>query len=117
MPKKFIKSFSYARAGAEHAIRTQRNIWIHLGVAVVVIGGALYFRLAAVELALLVLTIATVIVAEMFNTALEIIVDHLSPEIREEAGIIKNVAAGAVLLAAFGAIVVGCLIFWPRLKP
>lgn len=115
MPKKFIRSFSYARAGAAHALRTQRNIWIHLLAAVLVAAVALWLRVSLVELALLVVTVTLVIVTEMVNTAIEVVVDHLSPEFREEAGVIKNVAAGAVLLAATGAVIVGCLIFIPRL--
>jgi diacylglycerol kinase (ATP) len=115
MPKKFIKSFSYAQAGAVHALRTQRNIWIHLAVAIVVLAVAIYCQVTTVELAILVLTVTTVIVAEMLNTAIEIVVDHLSPEFREEAGLIKNVAAGAVLLAAAGAVAVGWLVLFPRI--
>jgi diacylglycerol kinase len=114
MPKKFIRSFSYAKAGAEHALRTQRNIWIHLLAALLVLAAALWLKVSLVELALLVVTITLVIVTEMVNTAIEVVVDHLSPEFREEAGVIKNVAAGAVLLAAVGAIAVGGLVFIPR---
>jgi diacylglycerol kinase (ATP) len=115
MPKRFIRSFSYAKAGAEHALRTQRNIWIHLLAALLVTAVALWLRVSLVELAILVVTITLVIVTEMVNTTIEVVVDHLSPEFREEAGIIKNVAAGAVLLAAVGAVIVGGLIFIPRL--
>jgi diacylglycerol kinase len=115
VPKKFIRSFSYAKAGAEHALRTQRNIWIHLLAATLVVAVAVWLRVSLVELALLVVAITLVIVTEMVNTAIEVVVDHLSPDFREEAGVIKNVAAGAVLLAAVGAVIVGGLIFIPRL--
>jgi diacylglycerol kinase len=114
MPKKFIKSFKYAHAGARHALRTQRNIWIHLAIGVVVFIAAAYYRVSLAELALLVLTITAVIVAEMFNTAVEVLVDLVSPNEHEQAGLVKNVAAGAVLLAAGGAVAVGLLIFGPK---
>jgi diacylglycerol kinase len=115
VPKKFIRSFNYAKAGGEHAHRTQRNIGIHLVAALLVLAAAIWLKVSLLELALLVITITGVIVTEMVNTALEVLVDHLTPEFREEAGLVKNVAAGAVLLAAAGAVVVGCLIFLPRL--
>ena len=114
MPKKFFKSFKFARAGAEHALRTQRNLWIHFFVALCVLAFAVWLQVSLPELALLTVAIFGVIVAEMFNTAVEELVNILSPEHREQAALAKNVAAAAVLLASVGAIVVGCLIFIPR---
>lgn len=115
MPKKFIRSFRYARAGAEHALRTQRNIWVHLGIGLLVIGLAIGLRVDRIEMAVLVLTIAFVIAAEMFNTAIEEVVNLAKPEHHPLAGLAKNVAAGAVLVAALGATAVGILIFIPRI--
>jgi len=115
MPKKFIKSFKFARAGAEHAWKTQRNLWIHFFVGLVVLGFAVWIRVSLLELCVLVLTIFGVIVAEMFNSGLEELVNILSPQQRKEAGLAKNIAAGAVLLSAVGAIVIGALIFGARL--
>ncbi|MBU1026238.1 MAG: diacylglycerol kinase family protein [Candidatus Margulisbacteria bacterium] len=110
MPKKFIKSFKYAKAGAEHAIKTQRNLWIHFFIGVIVLGLAVWFKVSLIELAILVLAIFGVIVAEMLNTSIEELVNLLSPEKRAQAGLAKNIAAAAVLLAAFGAVLVGALI-------
>lgn len=115
MPKKFIKSFKYARAGAEHALKTQRNLWIHFFIGLVVLGIAVWVKVALIELSILVVTIFGVIAIEMVNTSIEEVVNILSPEHRKEAALAKNVAAAAVLLAAAGAIIVGCLIFIPRL--
>ena len=115
MPKKFIKSFKYARAGAEHAIKTQRNLWIHFFIGLAVLAFALWLKVGLLEFAILVVTIFGVIVAEMVNTAIEELVNILSPGHRQEAALAKNVAAAAVLLAAAGAVVVGGLIFIPRL--
>jgi diacylglycerol kinase len=115
MPKKFMKSFKFAQAGAQHVLSTQRNIWIHLAIGAAVLLAALWLRVNAAELAVLVLTVVVVIVAEMFNTALEEAVNLIKPEPHPLAGMVKNIAAGAVLLAAAGAVLVGLLIFIPRL--
>lgn len=114
MPKKFIRSFKYARAGAEHALKTQRNLWIHFFVALSVLAVAVWLQVSLVELAVLTVASFGVIVAEMFNTAIEELVNILSPEHRAQAALAKNVAAAAVLLASVGAVVVGGLIFIPR---
>ena len=114
MPKKFTKSFNYARAGAEHALKTQRNIWIHLAIGAAVLLLAFWFKVGRLEAALLVLTITFVIVMEMFNTALEEVVNLVKAEDHPLAALAKNVAAGAVLIAAAGALVVGLIIFLPR---
>jgi diacylglycerol kinase len=117
VPKKFIKSFKHARAGAEHALRTQRNIWIHFLVALGALAMALWLKISLVEFALLLLTITFVIVIEMLNTALEEAVNLIQPQQHPLAALAKNVAAGAVLVAALGSVVVGLLIFTPRFLP
>jgi diacylglycerol kinase (ATP) len=115
MPRKFIKSFRFARAGAAHAIRTQRNLWIHFFIGLAVLAFSVWLGVSRLEFAILLLTIFGVIVTEMVNTSIEELVNILSPEHRAEAGLAKNVAAAAVLLAAVGAVAVGCIIFIPRL--
>ncbi len=115
MPRKFIKSFKCARAGARHAIKTQRNLWIHLFIGLAVIGIAVWVKATLIEISILVVAIFGVIVTEMVNTSIEEVVNILSPEHRKEAALAKNVAAAAVLLAAAGAVIVGGLIFIPRL--
>jgi len=115
MPKKFIRSFKYARAGAEHALRTQRNIWIHAFIGLLVLVVAVWLKVSLPEVAILVLTISFVIAAEMFNTAVEEVVNLAKSETHPLAALAKNVAAGAVLTAAAGAAVIGLLIFVPRI--
>jgi diacylglycerol kinase len=115
VPKKFIRSFKYARAGASHALRTQRNLWIHFFIGLAVLAFAIWLKAELIELAVLVMAVFGVIVTEMVNTTIEELVNILSPAHRQEAALAKNVAAAAVLLAAAGAIAVGCLIFIPRL--
>jgi diacylglycerol kinase (ATP) len=115
MPKKFIKSFKFARAGAQHAWKTQRNLWIHFFVGLAVLGFGVWIKVSLLELCVLVLTIFGVIVAEMFNSSIEELVNILSPDQRKEAELAKNIAAGAVLLSAAGALIIGTLIFGSRL--
>jgi diacylglycerol kinase (ATP) len=110
-----MRSFNYARAGAKHVLATQRNIWIHLGIGILVLLAAVGLKLPALDLAVIILTVTVVIAAEMFNTALEALVDLVKPEEHPVAALVKNVAAGAVLAAAIGAILVGLLLFIPRL--
>lgn len=114
MPKKFMRSLKHARAGAKHALQTQRNIWIHLFIGLAVTVAAVWLRVSVVELAVLVLTISFVIVVEMINTAIEEVVNLAKPEVHPLAALAKNIAAGAVLAAAIGAVAVGLLIFIPR---
>lgn len=115
MPRKFIKSFKFARAGVEHAIRTQRNLWIHLGIGAVVVTAAYLLKISLIEFALLAVVISLVIVTELINTAIEELVNILSPGHQLEAKLAKDVAAAAVLLAAVGSIIVGGVIFIPKL--
>ena len=115
MPKKFIKSLNYAKIGAQHALLTQRNIWIHLSIGVLVIAAAVWLKISLAQTAILVLTITFVVVLEMLNTALEEIVNLLKPEKHPLAALAKNIAAAAVLTAAVGAAIVGLLIFIPKI--
>ncbi len=115
MPRKLVRSLKYARAGAEHALRTQRNIWIHIFIAIVVLALAFWLRVTLIELVILVLTISFVITTEIINTAIEELVNILSPEHRVEAALAKNVAAAAVLIAVIGSVILGLLIFAPKL--
>jgi diacylglycerol kinase len=109
------QSFRHAFRGLWHAFRSQRNVRIHAAAAVLVLGAGILFGATPLELALIVLTIAMVIVAELINSALEAVVDLAAPYIDPLAGIAKDVAAAAVLLTALTAVVVGALILGPRL--
>jgi len=115
MPKKFIRSFRYARLGVSHALRYERNLWLQTFVALLVLAAAVWLKLSAVELAIVVLAVALVIVTEMVNTAIEETVDLVKPENHPLAALAKNIAAGAALTAAAFSVVIGLLIFLPRL--
>lgn len=113
--RSFLQSFYFAIEGMLYALRTQRNMRIHFSAALLVILAAPFFELTPVELMLLFFAISLVITSEMFNTALEAAVDLVTDEYRELARIAKNVAAGAVLISAINAIIVGCFLFIAKL--
>ncbi len=108
---KRAKSFTHAGRGVWVFIKTTHNAWIHLLILVVVIGFGWYFSITTLEWALLVLVAGLVLVAEAINTAIEIDINLTSPEYHPYAKDTKDVAAGAVLIAASVSAVVGLLIF------
>jgi diacylglycerol kinase len=112
---RFLRSFGFAFAGLVHLFRTQRNARVHVAVAAVACAAAAWAGIGRAEWAVLVLTIAGVLVLEALNTAIEAIVDLASPRYHPLAKAAKDVAAGMVLLAAIAAGVVGLLILGPPL--
>jgi diacylglycerol kinase (ATP) len=109
------RSFRYAFAGWWHVIRTQRNAWIHALFSVAVLALAIFLRLAARDIAVLILTIAVVWTAEFINTAIEAVVDLASPQVHPLAKVGKDVGAAAVLIAALASVVIGLLLMGPPL--
>lgn len=112
---KFLVGFVYAFRGLWHALRTQRNMRVHLAVAILVTIAGVLLHISAVEFAMLYVAIAGVFIAEMFNTVIEICVDLAQPEYHPLARIAKDVAAGAVLLSAILAVVIGIFVLGPHL--
>lgn len=113
--RRLVDSLTYAGEGFAYALRTQRNMRIHFLVAVLVLILASALDLKLVELAILVITSGSVLVAELFNTAIEAAVDVASPRYHPLARIAKNVGAGAVLTTAISAVLVGYLLLFDRL--
>lgn len=113
--KKRFLSFQYALRGIKFLIQTQANFQIHLIVTLIVCVTGIYLKLNFIEWSILTLTISSVWVAEAFNTALEELVNLVSPEWQTQAGIVKDIAAGAVLLSALMAIFIGFIIFLPKI--
>ena len=106
-------AFRYAFAGLAAAWRTERNLRIHAIVAVAVVVAGFALRLPAAAWAIVFLTIALVIAAELLNAAVEAVVDLVSPEEHPLAKRAKDVAAAGVLVAATGAVAVGiCIALW-----
>ena len=109
------ESFRFAFSGLWYALRTQRNTRIHLTIAAAVVALGLCLGLSYVHWAILTLTIGFVLVSEMLNTVAETLVDLVSPGYHPLAKVIKDLTAGAVLLAAIISVVVGLLVLGPPL--
>jgi diacylglycerol kinase (ATP) len=110
-----IAAFGHAFRGWWYVLNTQHNAWIHSVVAIVVFVLGLWLNLPARDWAVLVLTIAMVFTAEFINTAIEAVVDLASPVHHPLGKVGKDVGAGAVLVAALAAILIGLLILGPPL--
>jgi diacylglycerol kinase (ATP) len=110
-PPSIIESFNYAFEGIIHVLRTQRNMRIHFAVAVLVLIAALISGVDKLELIALLLAIAFVLIAEMLNTAVEAAIDVATTSFDPMAKLAKDIAAGAVLIAATVAVAVGYLVF------
>lgn len=110
-----VRSFGWAFAGIWSMLRHQRNAQIHTLITTVVVVFAVVLRVNAGEWVALVLAITLVLALEAVNTALEAVVDLASPQLHPLAKQAKDTAAGAVLIGAIGAAVVGCIIFLPKL--
>lgn len=110
-----FKSFQYALAGGRLLLASQHNAWIHALATVLVVIGSLFVRVSRLEWALLILAIALVWAMEALNTAIELLADEVSLEQRPRIGKAKDVAAFGVLAAAMAAVLIGLLIFSPRL--
>lgn len=113
--RSLIDSFNYAVSGIILALKTEKNMRIHYGIALTVIILSL-FDFSRTEFLLLLFAISLVVVAEMFNTALERVVDLITEDYHPLARLAKDVAAGAVLIAAINSLVVGYLLFFDRLS-
>lgn len=110
--KKFLMGFGYAAAGILHGFR-ERNFRVHICAAGFVTWFALrFYELSRAEWAVLLLTFAAVISAELFNTAAERLCDKVSPEKDEHIRLCKDCAAGAVLICAIFAAIIGIVLFW-----
>lgn len=110
-----IAAFGHAFRGWWYVLNTQHNAWIHSIVAIVVFFLGIWLNLPARDWAVLVLTIAMVFTAEFINTAIEAVVDLASPVHHPLGKVGKDVGAGAVLVAALAAILIGLLILGPPL--
>jgi diacylglycerol kinase (ATP) len=110
-----IRSVKFAVRGICVMVASQQNAWIHGAATAIVIAAGLIAGLPASSWAWIVLAIGSVWTAEALNTAFEFLTDVASPDFHPLAEKAKDVAAGAVLLAASGAVVIGGLVFWPTI--
>jgi diacylglycerol kinase len=111
---KCIKSLGFAIQGILRFFKDENNARVHLLASVLVISFSLYLKISAGEWLWVLLCIALVWITEAINTAIEKIVDFISPEFNPKAGEIKDLAAGAVLFAAIFAFISALIIFLPK---
>jgi diacylglycerol kinase (ATP) len=113
--KKLIRSFGYAFKGVGYAAATQLNFRIHIGGAVIAVGLGCWLHISVNEWLWVALGITLVLITEIFNTMIETLTDLVSPGYNDKAGHIKDMSAGAVVIAALFALIVGLIIFLPKL--
>lgn len=113
--KNRIKSIGYASKGAYLLLKTEPSIQVQalIGIAVTILG--FVYELSVTEWCIQILTITMVMAAEGLNTAIEKAADFIHPDHDPRIGFIKDIAAGAVFLTAFGAVIVGLLIYLPKI--
>lgn len=112
--KKLRKSFGHATNGLRETLIHERNFKIMLGMAFAVVGTMFYLPTSRAEKAILATTIFAVITLEMVNVVIERLLDFLHPNHHEEVRVIKDLMAAIVLIASFGAVIIGLTIFWPH---
>src|SRR5687768_15269316 len=110
-----LRSVSHALSGIRLMLRSQHNAWVHAAVTIAVLAASVVLGLARIEWCAIVIAIASVWTAEALNTAFEFLCDVASPEFHPAVKNAKDVAAGAVLITAVGAAVVGVLVLGPKL--
>ncbi len=114
--RNIIQSFNNAVTGIVSAIKTEKNMKVHYFAGLFVIFGSLFFDFTRLEFLALVFTIVLVFVAEMFNTAIELVVDLVTDEYHPLAKLAKDIAAGGVLIAVINSLVVGYVLFFDRIN-
>lgn len=110
-----LKSFVYAYEGIKLFLRAEPQALMHLVAAVSVIAAGCYFNINWHEWIAIAFAIGMVVVSEILNTAIEKLTDMVSPEINNKAKAVKDLAAGAVLVASITALVIGLIVFLPKL--
>jgi diacylglycerol kinase (ATP) len=109
-----LKSTKYALKGAITLLKTEASIQVQFFISIITICAGIYFNISATEWMFQILSIGLVISIEGANTAIEAIADFIHPEYHKKIGLIKDVAAGAVFIAATAAIIIGLIIYIPK---
>lgn len=111
----FFTALKNALNGIKYNIKTSRNFKIQLIFAILAIALSILFKLSTIECAIIVLTIFIVLISEMINTAIETAIDMYTDQYNDKAKIAKDVAAGGVTISALASIIIGILIFLPKI--
>ena len=110
-----FRSFIYAGSGFKELLRTEHNTWVHLVLTIIAVILGLIFNIAIGEWTALIICMTMVWTAEIFNTCIEKLLDFISTERHPQIKNIKDMAAAAVLIASWAAIIVGAIIFIPKI--
>lgn len=113
--KNVISSFKYAFQGMFSALKTERNLKIHITIMILVIIAGIVLKISKIEWIICIILFGLVIGGEMFNSAIETVVDIAMPDINPKAKFAKDAAAGAVLVFAIASAIIGFMIFGPKL--
>ena len=111
-----LNSFGFAIAGLKTLFSEEHNAYLHLVGMVVAVGLGFYFSVSKMEWIALVMCIGLVFAMEILNSSIEAIADHVTPEYHDNIKKIKDLAAASVLVVAAMSVVVGLIIFWPKLS-
>jgi len=112
---RFKFSLMNALNGLQQSIVSQKNLRVHLIVGIIIINLSVLFRISSTEWLIVLLTIMAVIISELFNTSLEISIDIFSPDYDDLAKNAKDVSAAGVLVTAFFSLIIGMIIFFPKI--
>ena len=110
-----LKSFGYAFNGLRLLLMKEHNAWLHLVATLAVVAAGFFFSLSRGEWIIIVFSIGIVWMAELFNTSLERTIDFISTEQHPKIKVIKDLSAGAVLVAAITALIAGAIVFIPKI--
>lgn len=113
--KNFFIALKNACSGIKYVFITQRNLKIQFVFSIIAILASAFFKISLIEWAIIILTIFMVFLAELFNTAIETTIDMFTTEYNEKAKIAKDVSAGAVTLMAICSVIIGLIIFLPKI--
>jgi diacylglycerol kinase len=113
--EKFLKGFYFAFNGIKYSFKTQLNFRIHGFLSLIALLLSYFLQITLNEWLWIIAAIALVLIVELINTAIETLVDLVSPEFNVKAGLIKDISAAAVLMAAIFALLIGFIILFPKL--
>ena len=110
-----VKSLGYAYKGACHLLKTEASIQAQFAIGILMTVAGFYFQLSTTEWIIQILVIGSIMTIEAINTAIEEIADFIHPDFHKKIGLIKDMAAGAVFIFAIAAIIIGLLIYLPKI--
>ncbi|HLQ96412.1 MAG TPA: diacylglycerol kinase family protein [Pseudogracilibacillus sp.] len=107
----------HALNGVKEAFKKEKNFRIHIYVAVIIIFASIYFQLSKLEWIIVLFAIQSVFITELMNSIAERIIDYVKPAYHPKAKLIKDIAAAVVFITAVCSVIIGCLIFVPKILP